>query len=118
MDESNYKALLIAGNLARYKRGAFIIQADEWKSLLVGHHLFMDLPSDQRAFQFDKKLIAQDDKQRPFYVIRIGREGDLLHLKFESQLKMDRLPPPNQFSQTSTTEISLGNSACYCARAR
>ena len=46
MDDYNYKALLIAGNLARYKGGAFIIQADEWKSFLVEHHLFMvmDLP--------------------------------------------------------------------------
>jgi hypothetical protein len=73
MDDSDYKALLIAGNLARYKGGgAFIIQADEWKSFLVGHHLFMDLPSDQRAFQFDRKWIALDDKRRAFYVIRIG----------------------------------------------
>jgi hypothetical protein len=74
--------------------GAFIIQADEWKSFLVGHYLFMDSPSDQHAFQFDRKLIALDDKQRAFYVIRIGQGGDLLPVKFESQLKMDRLPPP------------------------
>ena len=93
MDDSDYKALLIAGNLARYKWGSFIIQADEWKSFLVGHHLFMDLPSDQRAFQFDRKWIALDDKRRAFYVIRIGRGGDLSPVKFESQLKMDRLPP-------------------------
>ncbi len=93
MDESDYKALLTAGNLARYKGGAFIIQADEWKSFLVGHRLFMDLPSDQHAFQLEKKRIALDNKRHAFYVIRIGREGDLSHLKFESQLKMDRLPP-------------------------
>jgi hypothetical protein len=95
MDDSNYKALLIAGNLARYKVGAFIIQADEWKSFLVGHHLFMvmDLPSDQHAFQFDRKWIALDDKRRTFYVIRIGRGDDLSPVKYESQLKMDRLPP-------------------------
>jgi len=49
MDDSDYKVLLIDGDLARYKGGAFIIQADEWKSFLVGHHLFVDLPSDQRA---------------------------------------------------------------------
>ena len=35
MDESDYKALLIAGNLARYKGGAFIIQADEWKVEII-----------------------------------------------------------------------------------
>ena len=64
MDDSDYKALLIAGNLAwyKYKGGAFIIQADEWKSFLVGHHLFMDLPSDQRAFQFNRKWIKLDNK--------------------------------------------------------
>ena len=93
MEESDYKALLIAENLARYKVGAFIIQADEWKSFLVGHHLFMDMSSDQHAFHFDKKQIALDDKRRNFYVIRIGQEGDLSSLKFESQLQMDCLPP-------------------------
>ena len=94
MDESNYKALLIAGNLARYKGGTFIIQADEWKSFLRGHRLFMDLPSDQRAaFQFDRKRMTIDSTRQNFYVIHIGREGDLSPLKFESQMKMDRLPP-------------------------
>ena len=93
MDDSDYKALLVAGNLARYKGGAFIIQADEWKSFLVGHHLFKDLPSDQHAFQFNRKWIALDNKRRAFYVIQIGQGGDLSPVKFESQLKMDRLPP-------------------------
>jgi hypothetical protein len=32
-------------------------------------------------------------KRQVVYVIRIGHEGDLSHFKFESQLKMDRLPP-------------------------
>jgi hypothetical protein len=120
MDESDYKALHIAGNLAHYGGGAFVIQADEWKSSLVGHHVFIDLPSDQCAFQFDRKRIALDGKRRDFFVIRIGREGDLSPLKFESQVKMNHLPPPNQFSQTSTTEILSGHGACYCycARAR
>ena len=45
MEESDYKALLIAGNLARNKGGAFCIQGDEWKSFFLGHSLFMDLPS-------------------------------------------------------------------------
>ena len=71
MDESGYKALLIAGNQVRYKGGAFIIQADEWKFFLVGHHLFMDLPSDQRAFQFDKKRIALDDKRGEKVICRL-----------------------------------------------
>ena len=76
MDESDYKALLISGNLARYKGGAFIIQADEWKLFLVGHHFFMDLPSDRRAFQFDRKRMTIESTRQHFYVIRIGREGD------------------------------------------
>ena len=53
----------------------------------------MDLPSDQRAFQLEKKQIALDDKRRAFYGIRIGCKGDLPHLKSESQLKMDLFPP-------------------------
>jgi hypothetical protein len=60
MDESDYKALLIAGNLARYKGGTFIIQENEWKLFLFGHHLFMDLPSDRRAFQLNRKQITLD----------------------------------------------------------
>jgi hypothetical protein len=62
IDESDYKALFIAGNLARYKGGTFITQANEWKSFLFGHHLFMDLPSDRHAFKFDRKRIALDGK--------------------------------------------------------
>jgi hypothetical protein len=63
MDKSDYKALLIAGNLARYKGGTFIIQAQEWKSFLFGHHLFLDLPTNRHTFQFDRKRIALDGKQ-------------------------------------------------------
>jgi hypothetical protein len=40
MDEFDYKALLIAGNLARYKGGAFMIMLDKWKSFLVGRASF------------------------------------------------------------------------------
>jgi hypothetical protein len=50
MDESNYKVLLIAGNPAWYKGGTFINLAQEWKSFLFGHHLFLDLPSNRHAF--------------------------------------------------------------------
>jgi hypothetical protein len=45
MDESDYKALLISGNLARYKGGAFMIMLDKWKPFSGGYH-FIDLPSD------------------------------------------------------------------------
>jgi hypothetical protein len=95
MDESDYKALLIAGNLARYKGRTFITQADEWKSFLVGHHLFTDLPSDQRAFQFGRKRCAINSKRQNFHVIRIGQGSDMSPRNFESQLKMDRLPLRN-----------------------
>jgi hypothetical protein len=66
MDESDYKALLIAWNLARYRGGDFIIQADEWKSFLRGHHFFMDLPSGRQAFQFDKKRMTIESTRRHF----------------------------------------------------
>ena len=97
MDESDYKALLIAGNLVQYKGGTFIIQADEWKSFLFQHHLFMDLPSNRRAFQFDKKRIVLDGKRQDFYVVQIGRSSDLLPRKFESQNKMNHLSPRINF---------------------
>jgi hypothetical protein len=79
-----------AGNLARYKGGTFIIQANEWKSFLFGHHLFMDLPSDQRAFQFDRKQITLDGKWQNLNVIRIGRTSDMSPRNFD---KLDCFPP-------------------------
>ena len=53
----------------------------------------MDLPSDQRAFQFDIKEIPLDGKRNNCFVIQIGRVDDLLPLKFERQLQTDRPPP-------------------------
>jgi len=41
IDEDNYKKLLIATNLARYRGNVFCIAGDEWKSFLMGHHLFV-----------------------------------------------------------------------------
>ena len=55
MDEYAYRALLVAGNLARYRGGALCIMEDEWKLFLLGHHLFLHLPPDTSAFQFDNK---------------------------------------------------------------
>jgi hypothetical protein len=92
MDEFNYKALLIAGNLARYKGGAFMIMLDKWKSFLGGHH-FINLPSCCTPFEADQKRMVFNGKHQFVYVVRIGRGGDLLPSNFESQLKMDRLPP-------------------------
>ena len=43
IDVDDYKKLLIAANLARYKENAFCIARDEWKSFLIGHHLFVHL---------------------------------------------------------------------------
>jgi hypothetical protein len=93
MDESDYKALLIAGNLVRYKGGTFIIQANEWKSFLFGNHLFMDLPSDRCAFQFARKWIALDGKRQNLNTIQIGQISDILPQNFESQNKLDCFPP-------------------------
>jgi hypothetical protein len=93
MDESDYKALLNAGNLVRWKGGTFIIQANEWISFLFGHHLFMDLPSDRRAFQFDRKRVALDGKGQNLNVIQIERISDMLPRNFESQNKLDCFPP-------------------------
>jgi hypothetical protein len=57
IDEDDYKKLLIAANLARYKGNAFCIAGDEWKSFLMGHHLFVN-SSLSSPFQFDKKRVS------------------------------------------------------------
>ena len=58
IDEDVYKKLLIAANLARYSKGnAFCIAGDEWKSFLMGHHLFVN-SSLSSPFQFDKKRVS------------------------------------------------------------
>ena len=107
------QGLIVAANLARYNKGGeLMIMLDKWKTSLGGHH-FIDLPSDCSPFEADQKRMVFDGKCQVVYVIQIGQEGDLLPLKFESQLQMDRLP-----SQTSSTEIFSGHRACYCARAR
>jgi hypothetical protein len=53
----------------------------------------MDLPSDRRAFQFDRKQISLDGKQQNLNVIQIGWISDMLPRNFESQNKLDRFPP-------------------------
>jgi hypothetical protein len=94
MDEFDYKALLIAGKLARYKGGAFMIIIDQWKSFLRGHPHFIDLPSDCTPFEVDQKRMVFDGKRQHVYVIRIGgRYAGPPTLSFERQTKMDRLPP-------------------------
>jgi hypothetical protein len=90
-------ALLVAANLARYKGGEFMSMFDKWKSFLGGHH-FIDLPPDCTPFEADQKRMVFNGKRQVVYVIRIGREGDLSPLKFESQLQMDRLPPESILS--------------------
>ena len=61
IDEDDFKKLLIAANLARYKGNAFCIVGDEWKSLLMGRHLFVN-SSLSSPFQFDKKRVSINDK--------------------------------------------------------
>ncbi len=93
MDEHDYKAPLIAGNLARYKGGAFCILGDEWRTFLLGHHLFMNSWLDHSAFQFDRKKVSINNNREHVYVVRIGRVGDQSPKNLNSQLKMDHRPP-------------------------
>jgi hypothetical protein len=53
----------------------------------------MDLPSDRRAFQFDRKRIALDGKGQNLNVIQIGWSSDMSPRNFESQNKLDTFPP-------------------------
>ena len=93
MEQDDYKALLVAANLACYKSGEFMIIADKWKSFLRGHH-FIDLPSDCTPFEVDQKRMVFDGKRQLVYVIRIGgRYAGPPTMSFERQTKMDCLPP-------------------------
>ena len=74
IDEDDFKKLMIAANLARYKGNAFCIAGDEWKSFLMGHHLFVN-SSLSSPFQLDKKKVSLKDKRGNVYVVRIGRIG-------------------------------------------
>jgi hypothetical protein len=60
IDEDDYKTLLIADNLAWYKGKAFIILGDEWRSFLLGHHLFVN--SRLSLLQFNKNRVAFNNK--------------------------------------------------------
>jgi hypothetical protein len=71
MEHNDYKALLVAANLACYKGVEFMIMLDKWKSFLGGHH-FIDLPSDCTLFEADQKRMVFDGKRQVVYVIRIG----------------------------------------------
>jgi hypothetical protein len=51
MDKDNYKVLLVAGYLAKYKRESLCIMADQWKSFLGGHD-FSDLSPGHPTFEF------------------------------------------------------------------
>ena len=96
IDEDNYKKLLIAANLARYKGNAFCIAADEWKSFLMGHHLFVN-SSLSSPFQCDKKKVSLNNKRGDVYVVRIGWVCDHSPPNINNQLKMDRSPPRINF---------------------
>jgi hypothetical protein len=93
MHESDYKALLIPGNLARYKEGAFCILVGELKSFLPGHHIFVNSQPDHSAFLFNKKRVLIDNKQEDVYVVWIRRVDDQSPCNINNQLKMDHLPP-------------------------
>ncbi len=93
MEQDDYKALLVAANLARYKGGDFMIIEDKWKSFLRGHH-FIDLPSDCTPFEVDQKRMVFDGKRQLVYIITIGgRYAGPPNMSFKRQTKMDRPPP-------------------------
>jgi hypothetical protein len=66
MEHNDYKALLVAANLARYKGGEFMIMLDKWNSFWGGHHFF-DLPSDCTSFEADQKRMVFDGKHQVVY---------------------------------------------------
>ncbi len=93
MEQDDYKALLVAANLARYKGGDFMIIVDKWKLFLREHH-FINLPSDCTPFEVDQKRMVFNKKRQLVYVIRIsGRYSGPPTMSFERQTKMDPLPP-------------------------
>ena len=92
IDEDDYKKLLIAANLARYKGNAFCIAGDEWKSFLMGHHLFVN-SSLSSPFQFDKKRVSLNNTRGDVYVVRIGWVGEHSLPNINIQLIQDRHPP-------------------------
>ena len=57
MEHNDYKALLVAANLTRYKGGEFMSMLDKWRSFLGGHH-FIGLPSDCTPFKADQKKMV------------------------------------------------------------
>jgi hypothetical protein len=71
--ESDYKALLIAGKLAWYKRWAFCILGDEWKSFLLGHHLFVNAQPDHSAFQLNKREFSLTINKRIYTLFGLDK---------------------------------------------
>jgi hypothetical protein len=112
MDQNNYKALLIAGNLGRLGEGEFCILGDKRKSFINGPR-FIDLPSD-RKLEVDRKRITVDGKRQDFYVIRIGWICAMSPMNFETKKKNGSSPPPNQFSPNSTTSFVPSDRSCNC----
>ena len=92
IDEDDYKKLLITANLARYKGNSFCIAGDEWKSFLMGHHLFVN-SSLISPFQFDKKKVSLNKTQGNVYVVRIGWIGRNSPPNINDQLIKDHHPP-------------------------
>jgi hypothetical protein len=92
MDRVNFEALLIAGNLAKYKGNSLCILVDRWESFLRGHH-FSDLSPDFCSIEIEQKNITINHQRERFYVVCIGRIVDRTILKFEKQYQMKINPP-------------------------
>jgi hypothetical protein len=92
MDRVNFEALIIAGNLAKYKGNSLCILADQWETFIRGHH-FSDLSPDFCSIEIERKNMTINHIRENFYVARIGRIVDRTILKFEKQYQMNINPP-------------------------
>jgi hypothetical protein len=98
MDRANFEALLIAGNLAKYKGNSLFILVDRWESFIRGHH-FSDLSPDFCAIEIERKNITINNQREKFHVVCIGRIVDRTILKFEKQNQMKINPPRKILSE-------------------
>jgi hypothetical protein len=114
MDRVNFEALIIAGNLAKYKGNSLCILADQWETFIRGHH-FSDLSPDFCSIEIERKNMTINHIRENFYVARIGRIVDRTILKFEKQYQMNINPPRmnslriQQQAMCRATDLAVAN---------
>jgi len=114
MDRGNFEALLIAGNLAKYKGGSLCILADRWLSFLRGPH-FLDLSPDHGAIEIERKNLILNNQRERFYFVRIGPINDQTPLRFEKQYLTKNNPPQmnslriQQQALCRATDLAIAN---------